>query len=160
MYVTDILSNIHEWTYRLRNSLTCQSKASQHTLLTSCLQSPYVCHRFASPLVEIHVNVIIRPCPVPPLTTKAYIHARTQVWKTGPFRSFWTTKTPLFQLKSPIFRSNKTPLSRQNAFFSLNKIKYHFCKSKNSCIKLETFFYVHRIFITSNVCLVFRYIYA
>ena len=31
-------------------------------------------------------------------------------WKTPPFRRFWTRKTPLFQLKTPILRSKKTPL--------------------------------------------------
>ena len=32
-----------------------------HTLNASCMQSPYWCHRFASQLVEIHVNVYKRP---------------------------------------------------------------------------------------------------
>ena len=35
-----------------------------------------------------------------------------------------------------------------------------FCESKNNCIKLKTFFYMHRILIMSNVCLRFEYIYA
>ena len=54
--------------------------------------------------------------PPPPTTTtttthdQSVYHARTQVWKTPPFRGFWTKKTPLFQPKSLILRLNKTPL--------------------------------------------------
>ena len=46
---------------------------------------------------EVASNIYLcsqHSAPVPPLPTKAYIQARTQVLKTSPFHGFWTTPTP------------------------------------------------------------------
>ena len=44
-------------------------------------------------------------------------HARTQVWKSPPFRGFWTKKNP-FATEIAGFEANETPLLSKTRFFS------------------------------------------
>ena len=90
----------------------------------------------------------------PPTPDQSVYHACTQVWKTPPFCGFWTKKTPLFQLKSLILRSNKTPFI--NAKYDFIFVKYHFWESEINCIKYflcKSYFSLRLIW---NECLTIR----
>ena len=85
-------------------------------------------------------GVIYHPheiCIIPPSHSRPKRIPRSYAsLKNTPFRRFCARKTPLFQPKSLILKSNKTTLSKQNAIlFSLYKIKYPFRESKINCIK-------------------------
>ena len=53
----------------------------------------------------------------PPYSDQNVYHARTRAWKIHPFRGFGARKTPLFQPKSLILRSNKTPFFKAKRDF-------------------------------------------
>ena len=75
-----------------------------HTLPTSCVESPYLCHSFASQLVETHVNVKIRPGALP-------------ISKI-PLATFWQT----FMIDHHFFLSWSTPSLGSADFPSQNKV--------------------------------------
>ena len=71
---------------------------------------------------------------------------------------------PFFQSKPLLLRYDNTAFFKaKRNFFRIYKIKYHFCESEDrfyNCIKLKIFFMHIGFFITSNVCLRSKYIYA
>ena len=56
--------------------------------------------------------------PVPPLPTKAYCYARTQVWKTHLFADSGRKKPTTFSTDIADLGSNKTPFFKANSIFS------------------------------------------
>ena len=78
--------------------------------------------------------------PTPTTTDQNVYQARTQVWKHPLSRIL--DATTLFLNQNSWFWGS---LSAKR-ILSLYKVKYNSVESENNCIKLNIFFYVHRIF--------------
>ena len=59
------------------------------------------------------------PAPPPPPNTphRSVYHARTQVWKTSPFRGIWTKKYPFFNRNRWFWGSINHPFLSKTRFF-------------------------------------------
>ena len=107
-------------------------------------------------VLKAFVKVIWDPAITPtPTSDQNVYHARTQAGKTPPFRGLWTGKTPIFQPKSLILRSNKAPLFKAKRFYLHNKRLSTLCV-KARLIVSNIFSVYIVLFITSNLERVFR----